>query len=175
MPEHRLKQIKRTSCTEASQDTRLKQASLPWAHIPQLHGWVHADTCSHLCSSYMALFWHSCCSSVNDKPGLFFVRAFVNALLATLHEQYPLCSAPRWVTAGSEKEIAPAPSPWRRMPARISCCFPLTHASLLPHSICLCNSGLAFHPAWHCLCQQLQMFRCGYLAGLSFSMAWRVE
>lgn len=56
------------------------------------------------------LFWHRCGSSVNDQPALFFVRAFVNALSATWHERYPLCSAPRWVMAGSEKEIAPAPS-----------------------------------------------------------------
>lgn len=133
------------------------------------------QTCAPICVFHTWLFWCSCGSSVNDKPALFFVRAFVNALLATLHERYPLCSAPRWVTAGSEKEIAPAPSPRRRMPAHISCCFSLTHASLLLCSICLCNSGLAFHSPWHCLCQQLQMFRCGYLAGLSFSMAWQVE
>lgn len=109
------------------------------------------------------LFWCSCGSSVNDKPALFFFRAFVNALLVTLHEGYPLCSAPCWVMAGSGKEITPAPSPWRGMPPCISCCSPLTHASLLLCSICLCNSRLASYSAWHGLCQQLQVFRCGYL------------
>lgn len=130
-------------------------------------GWV--QTRAPICVLHPWLFRQSCSSWVNDNPALFFIRAFVNALLATSHGRCPLCSAPCWVTAGSEKEIAAAPSPWRKLPACISCCFPLTHASLLARSICLCNSGLAFHPAWHCLCQPLQMFRCGYLAGVSFS------
>lgn len=132
------------------------------------------QTHAPICVFHTQLFWHSCGSSVNDKPALFFIRAFVDALLVILHERYPLCSAPCWVMAGSEKEIAPAPSPWRKMPAHINCCFPLTHVSPLPCSICLCNSGLAFHSPWHCLCQQLQMFSCGFLAGPSFSTARQV-
>lgn len=68
------------------------------------------QTRAPICVFCTWLFWHRCCSSVNDQPALFFVRAFVNALSATWRERYPLCSAPRWVMAGSEKEIASAPS-----------------------------------------------------------------
>lgn len=131
--------------------------------------------CRHVLSSVFFIPGSLDSSWVSDNPALLFSRAFVNALLAPSHGWCPLCSAPCWVRADSGKEIAPAPWPWRKLPARISCCFPLTHASLLPCSICLCNSGLAFHPAWHCLCQPLQMFRCGYLAGVSFLMAEQVE
>lgn len=54
LTEHRLKQIKKL-LYGSPQDSRPKQGSVPWAHIPHLHGWVGADTCSHLCSSSVAL------------------------------------------------------------------------------------------------------------------------
>lgn len=139
---------------------------MPWAHTGG-----SVQTRAPICVLHPWLFWQSCSPWESENPALFLIRAFADDSARAVPPVLGTTLGDGWL----QKETAPAPWPQGELPARFSCCFPLTHASLLPRSICLCNSGLASHPAWHCLCQPLQMFRCGYLAGVSFLMAEQVE